>query len=232
MKKLVTKNFILNYDDHLEKFIQQSLGIVDIQVKSLSKLLDMDINNVPQLKASLFSDRQSLVDYVKSISNGRTLPEWAKGCFFNGEIQLLVDDRDKFNKNFLMHEYTHLCIKKHIYDKYNIRRITWFDESYAYYLDGRHDSMSVNAYKEIVSDLKKLPCNFDMNILNDSNLIVTKDYNGNDMFVLIGKYIFENNLEKEYIALLKEDSNKVKEIGKTILTKAIMYIDSIYNCKE
>jgi len=41
---------------------------------------------------------------------------------------------------------------------------------------------------------------------------------------VIGKYLFENNLDKDYIELLKINPEEIRKEGKSILKKAIEYV--------
>ena len=118
-------------------------------------------------------------------------------------------------------------MKKLVYQKYKIKRVTWFDESYAVFVDGRIKNMKLEDLYNLSQKLKPLQ-NIDMNILNNEDKIVTKEYNGYDMFLIVGKYIFDNHLQKEYIQKLINNRDDMIEIGKTILSKAIEYIENLY----
>lgn len=119
----------------------------------------------------------------------------------------------------------HLYIENTIYSKYNIDRIRWFDESYAGFLDGHMKNRINKQFREICLELKRLG-NFDMNSIDDVNDVITKNYNGYNMFRIIGKYIFENDLAKKYLDLLKNNPSTIREIGKDILPKAIKYVEN------
>lgn len=134
----------------------------------------------------------------------------------------------EYKTHTLTHEYTHLVIDKQIYQKYNISRIRWFDESFANYLDGSQDSYSAETIKILYDRLKNLS-EFDLNILNDINKTVTDSYNGYDMFILVGRYIFENNLQTQIIKILSENRDTVVENGKTMLSNALEYFKEKYN---
>ena len=181
-----TESFVLQYDSSLEKFIEKSLEIANKKLPTIENLFNCNRNEIGKIKASFFTNREDFVSYIQSITNGHTPPAWASGCFYNNEIQTLLDI---YSPHTLTHEYTHLVIDKQIYQKYNISRIRWFDESFANYLDGSQDSYSAETIKILCDRLKNLS-NFDLNILNDINKTVTDSYNGYDMFILVGRYIF------------------------------------------
>ena len=226
MKKTVTDKFIINFQEGLEEFVDISLKVVEKQMPLLENLFLSEVAKVGKLKASFFTERKEFVEYIKSVSNGRTPPEWATGCFYNGEIQTLIDITNhedlKYKVHTLTHEMTHLYIQKNIYEKYNIDRIRWFDESYASYIDGHIKNRTKEQLKNKCNKLKDIG-EFDLNILNDINRVKTKDYDGYDMFLIVGKYIFENDLSKKYLVLIKTKPEEIRKVGREILTKSIKY---------
>ena len=73
--------------------------------------------------------------------------------------------------------------------------------------------------------------NFDMNILDDIKKVKTEEYNGYDMFKVIGFYIFNQHIEKELLDTLKTNYKKIKLIGKDILKKSIDFILNLQTTK-
>lgn len=227
-----TESFVLQYDSSLEKFIEKSLEIANEKLPTIENLFNCNRNEIGKIKASFFTKREDFVSYIQSITNGHTPPAWASGCFYNNEIQTLLDTDNPKNleseTHTLIHEYTHLVIDKKIYQKHNISRIRWFDESFANYLDGSQDSYSAETIKILCDRLKNLK-SFDLNILNDINNVQTSSYNGYDMFLLIGRYIFENNLENEILDDFSKSADLVEKRGKTILADALEYLKEKYS---
>ena len=227
-----TESFVLQYDSSLEKFIEKSLEIANEKLPTIENLFNCNRNEIGKIKASFFTNREDFVSYIQSITNGHTPPAWASGCFYNNEIQTLLDiyspQKMEYKTHTLTHEYTHLVIDKQIYQKYNIQRIRWFDESFANYLDGSQDSYSAETIKILCDRLKNLS-EFDLNILNDINKTVTDSYNGYDMFILVGRYIFENNLENEILDDFSKSADLVEKRGKTILADALEYLKEKYS---
>ena len=224
MKEIVTDKFIINFQEGLEEFVDTSLKIVKKQIPLLENLFQVEVSEVGKLKASFFTERKDFVEYIKTVSNGRTPPEWATGCFYNGEIQTLLDINNKedvkHQTHTLIHEMAHLYIQKLVYEKYDIDRIRWFDESYATYIDGHIKNITRQQLRNMCERIKDVG-EFDLNILNDINKVKTREYNGYDMFLVVGKYIFENNLAKDYIELLKTKPEEIRKVGREILTKSI-----------
>ncbi len=228
MKQIETKNFILNYQNELENFIQDSLSIFEQKKSLITNLFDNELKE--KIKASFFVNRKDFVDYIKKISGGCEPPDWATGCFYNNEIQILIDVNNpnevEFEKHTLTHELVHLYFNNIIYNKFDINRIRWLDESFAGFIDGANDKLTISEYKNIAKKLASV-AKMDVNILDDTNKVTTNKYNGYDMFDIIGKYIFDNNLAKQYLENLKTNYKTVRKLGKTILYTAICYIKNL-----
>lgn len=224
MKEFITNDFIINYEPELQEFIEKTVAHAESKRKEFYKLFNCNEKDIGVLKASFFINHDKFIEYIKSVSGGHRPPDWATGCFYNGEIQVLVDLKNPEEKmNTLAHETLHLFFNKTIYQKYKIDRVNWLDESFAVYLDGQPDDISVDELLRMINYLDKISDGFDMAVLTDANKVITNDYNGYDMFNVIGKYIFDNHLENKYLELIKEDRNKVVEIGKNILQVAVDY---------
>jgi len=227
MKEIITDRFIINFQDGLEDFVANSLNIVKLKMPIINDLFGEDAEGVGELKASFFTVRKDFVEYIKSISNGRTPPEWATGCFYKGEIQTLLNinskEEMKYKIHTLTHEMTHLYIQKLVYEKYKIDRIRWFDESYASFIDGHICNKTKEELQIICKKLKMLG-QFDLNILDDINKVKTNEYDGYDMFLIVGKYIFENDLSKKYLDLIKIKPEEIRKEGRSVLEKSIQYV--------
>lgn len=224
MKELITNDFIINYAPELQEFVEKTVAHAESKKKEFCKVFSCDDKDIGVLKASFFINHDKFIEYIESVSGGRRPPDWATGCFYNGEIQVLVDiNNPEIKMNTLAHEYMHIFFKKTVYQKYNIDRVNWLDEAFAVYLDGKPDDISKEELSRMVESLAKISNGFDMAVLSDYNKVKTEEYNGYDMFNIIGKYIFENKLENEFLELIKKDRKKIVEIGKTILQVAIDY---------
>ncbi|MGN1227402.1 MAG: hypothetical protein ACI4TX_02040 [Christensenellales bacterium] len=225
MENITTKDYIIKYEPELEDFVQKTLSWAEKKKVEFYKIFNCKETDINVLKASFFINRENFVNYIKDISNGCTPPSWATGCFYNGEIQVLVDiENTETQMHTLAHETVHLFFNKTIYEKYNIERINWLDESFAVYLERNPDDILNEDFLRMTEYLDKIADGFDMATLADYNKIKTKEYNGYDMFNIIGKYIFETKQEQKYLELIKKDRNEVLRIGKYILREAIDYI--------
>ena len=225
MQKIYDKLYEIGYDEKVKSCVVNAIEIAEKGRKMLNQLFDCDDNSTI-LKGSYFSNRDDFVNYIKSISGGHEPPIWASGCFYNNEIQVLVnveDERDvKFKQYTLLHETVHLYFDKCLYSKFGIQRVRWLDESYATYLDGTTSELQLQDLKKICQDVNIE--NFDMNILDDIKKVKTEKYNGYDMFKVIGYYIFNQHIEKELLGTLKTNYKKIRSIGKSILKKSIDFI--------
>lgn len=227
MKTYVCEDFEIQYQEVLEELVKKSVEIYNNRIEYIKKLFSSSSKEIGKIKAIFFTNREDFVNYIKTVSNGQTPPNWATGCFYNGEIQQLIEEKNEAEiltkAHILLHETIHLYIQKSIYEKYNIKRIIWFDESLAGFLDGHIANRSKSNLEKIVKKLITISKNFDMNILNDWDKMFTKEYNAYEIFMLVGKYIVENNLDSDYVELIKINPAKIKEIGKTVLHHAIEY---------
>lgn len=216
---LKNDNFIIEYQEELKDFVDKSIKIFNSKVPDISKIFQ-NLEKY-QIKVRMFCDRQDFLNYIKKVSNGKQPPVWARGCFYNNEIQVFIDTtktQEMENRTYtLTHEFIHLCIKHEIYNKFNINRVVWLDESIAAILDGHLDSITKKEWQNLAQELQA-KSSFDMNSIESSNKIITQNYNGYKMFAVIGKYIKDNNLILEYLQTIQTD---IKDEGKVILSKAI-----------
>ncbi len=227
LKKLKTKDFNFEYSQDLEDYVKEVEQISLQRKEVLCKFFKCNFNDIPAIDTAILSNQKDFVDYIHKITNNKsTPPEWATGCFCNDGIQMLVlkDNPKQYNasKFIISHEMTHLFINKFVYNKYNIPRLKWWDECYAYWLERpltkERAEQAITLSKE-----NEHRANFDMNIIkNDSKN--ENEVNAFPLYKIVGYYIFQNNLAKKYVEIIKKDRNKMVEIGKTIVADAIDYI--------
>ena len=236
MKKLETDYFIISYEDDLEDFIQNSLKLFDNRLKLLKNIFKEKLKELDKTECAFFTERKDFENYIKKISNGQTPPSLAKGCFYNDGIQVIVDknfSRELIKRqNTLIHEFTHTCINNLIYIPFHIPRVRWLDESFACYVDGHLDKFSDDEFKIGCENIKKYFSEFDMNYLDDIKNVNKMADASYQMFDIIGKYIFENNLQEKYLNLLKTDEKQIRKIGCSILEKSIKYFENSTKQKE
>jgi len=223
MKEIKTSNYIISYEPILEEFIQKTIAHTENKRQIFYNLFDCSQEDIGVIKAKFFTSREVFVNYIKSIKPELQLQEWTTGCCCNGEIQILVDLNNTDKKmTTLAHETLHIFFNKLIYS-HNVKRLNWLDEAYAVNLDGQMDGISNEKIRDMAQSISQISEGFDMADLADYNKIKNKNFNGYQLFKIIGKYIFETNQSKQFINLLKKDRSQVVEKGKTILHEAVQY---------
>lgn len=109
-------------------------------------------------------------------------------------------------------------------------RIVWLDESLAGNFDGTTEKFVENGkFLEIIINLKNKSELPKMNaLLFSKGNIKTKNYNGYDLFKVVGRYLIETKGKDE---LLKYVQNKKKILsdGDRILDESIKYFSEKYN---
>ena len=215
-KTFENNSYRIEYPIDLEDFTQFSVKNAMDSIEKLKKLFKTKENL--KLNANFFDNREDFVKYIQQFSAEKEVPDWVMGCFYNDEIQLYIDKNSSYQLNLrrytLLHETVHLYFNNYIYDKYNIKRICWFDEAYANYLD-----KSPKDIKQILKTLE-LPIDFNMSSLSSPKS------NAYGAFNLIGYYIFSTHQEKDLLNLLIKDSEQIRKLGETILKEAVTYIEN------
>lgn len=214
-KTFENDSFRIKYPIDLENFTQLSVKNAMDSMEKINMLFETE--KILKLNAHFFDVREDFIKYIKQYSTREEIPDWVMGCFYNNEIQLYIDKNSEYQVNrmrhTLLHETVHLYFTNYIYDKYNIKRICWFDEAYANYLDKCPRNI------KLILQTLELPIDFDMSSLSSPE---NKAYGA---FNLIGNYIFSTHQEKKLLNLLIEDSEQIKELGKTILKEAVKYAE-------
>ncbi len=223
MEKIENANYLVRFPKGIEQIVKNGVDYATKKKREYCKVFGCKMGDIPQIKASIFLDREEFVSYIKQFTSDPVEP-WVSGCYYNDEIQVFADGKDHVELNRRMgtiaHETVHLMFSKLIYEKYKIERVVWLDESFANYLDGVSLAWTDDSWQKLAQRVKPHK-NFDVNKLNNINKIVTSEYDGYDMFHIIGKYIFENNLQNQILATLIGDKKQIVKLGKTILSTAI-----------
>ena len=129
----------------------------------------------------------------------------------------------------LAHESFHLLFQKFVYEKNHMDRIVWLDESLAGNFDGTTENLiEDDKFLEIILDLKskqKLPKMDELEFSKGN--IKTKDYNGYDLFKVVGRYLIETKNTDELLKYIN-DKNQIKKDGSIILEESINYFSKKY----
>lgn len=79
-----------------------------------------------KIKGSFFTNRVDFIDRIKTVSpsNSNLPPEWATGCFYGEETQILLNEEQIYDMFCtLAHETFHLLFSKFVYQKNKFDRI-------------------------------------------------------------------------------------------------------------
>lgn len=117
----------------------------------------------------------------------------------------------------------HLHFDTLIYQKHNLDRVRWFDESYALFLDGTAEKISPKRLFKISNKLLPFQ-NLSLNEFDDLKNVKSEKYDGYDIFLIVGYYIFKNNIQKELILKLINNPQEIRIIGRKILKDALCFI--------
>ncbi len=235
------KDYITISNDYFEMIIPSSLKKYGEEVLnySTSKIIEFlsffKKQGYEKIKCAFLLDYNDFITRIKQVSTPNTPlpPKWATGCFYGGEIQILLDRNNPYLRfNTLAHESFHLLFSKFIYEKKYINRIIWLDESLAINFDGTTEKLiESNTFKKNIIKLlnnQKLP---KMNELSFSKgNIITEDYNGYDLFKIVGRYLIETKQRDELFNYIN-DNQKVINDGEKILVESLDYFVKKYSLK-
>ena len=178
-------------------------------------------------------NRTDFFNRIKKLDPYANHPSWAQGCFYGGETQILLNPEYIYDRFYtLAHESFHLLFQKFIYEKNNMNRIVWLNESLAANFDGTTEKLIENGkFLEIILTLKhnqKLPKMNDLEFSKGN--IKTENYNGYDLFKVVGRYLIETKSQNELLKYIK-DQRKILNDGNTILEASIRYFREKYHLK-
>lgn len=232
------KNYITMENDYFQIFIPDSMKdygnkVLKYSTDKLKEYLTFfnEKSYGKKIKCSFLITRDDFVNRIKELSPEANPPNWAQGCFYGGETQILLNPQNIYDRFCtLAHESFHLLFQKFIYEKNDIDRIVWLDESLAGNFDGTTDKLIKNGnFSKIVLDLKnnlKLPKMSDLEFSLGN--IKTEDYNGYDLFKVVGRYLVETKNNGELLKYINNRS-KVLSDGDTILEESIEYFCEKFN---
>lgn len=176
------------------------------------------------IRASFFDEKDAFFSRIHELDKNATPPDWAKGCFYGGENQILFEENNiKIRFYTLAHETCHLLFSKFIYNNYK-NRVVWLDESFAANFSGEVERELGNGM--FIEKVKKyLNCNSlpNMNEISfENNNIKTNQYDAYDFFHIIGRYLLEIHSSEELLNFYKDEENVLK-LGKNILSESLLY---------
>ena len=184
-----------------------------------------------KIKGSFFTNGDDFFARIKELAPEATPSPWAKGCFYGGETQILLDEDNLYERfHTLAHETFHLLFKRFVYERNNMERIIWLDESLAGNFDGLTEKkIEKGEFVDIinrVSHTKKLPKMSDLDF--KKNNVKTADYNGYDLFKIVGRYLIETKSKDELLEYVNDKDRVIKD-GNNILNESLEYFKEKYN---
>lgn len=217
---------------HLKEYGEEILKYATGKIKEYLNFFKEETYG-EKIKGSYFTNRVDFIKRIKEISPRDVAlpPEWATGCFYGGEVQVLLNEEKLYDKFYtLAHETFHLLFTKFVYEKNNYNRIVWLDESLAGNFDGTVENLiKENKFPYIVKrlmDTDNLPT---MNQLSfDRGNIITGEYDGYDLFKVVGRYLIETKTEEELLLYIQNEDLVLKE-GDSILEISLKYFEEKYN---
>ena len=237
------KEYTIIKNDYFEILIPLSLKkygdeVLKYSIDKLQEFLSFfkEKSYNKKIKGAFLINRDDFIARIKEVSfpDVSLPPKWARGCFYGGETQILLDENNLYeNFNTLAHESFHLLFSKFIYEKNNIDRIVWLDESLASNFDGSTDELiKTNKFEDIIIKLvnnNNLPKMNELTFLNEN--IITKEYNGYDLFKVVGRYLIEIKTKGDLLNYIN-NPEKVINDGETILEKSLNYFALKFNLKS
>lgn len=231
------KEFMTVKNDYYEicfprKYENDIREVLEYSTKKLIENLDFfgKVSYGKIIKASFFDKKEDFFARIYELESNATPPEWAEGCFYGEENQILLVDGDVKSRFFtLAHESCHLLFSKFIYDNYQ-DRVVWLDESFAANFSGEVDREIINGI--FIDKVKKYLNSNHLPNLNDisfeKNNIEKKEYNAYDFFHIVGRYLVETYSKKELLTLYKDEA-MILQIGNHILIDSLHYFKEKYH---
>lgn len=182
------------------------------------------------IKASFFDRKENFFARIHELDKNAAPPDWAKGCFYGGENQILFEENNiKARFYTLSHETCHLLFSKFIYNDYT-NRVVWLDESFAANFSGEVEKELINGvFIEKVKKYLKHNSLPNMNKISfKNNNVKTSEYNAYDFFHIIGRYLFEIYSSEELLEFYK-DEKRVLSLGENILSESLSYFKKKYS---
>lgn len=236
MTKYITlknTNFEILVPETLKTYGEEVLKYSSKKLKEYLLFFKEKPKNI-KIKGSFLTNHSDFINRIKEVSgpNVQLPPAWATGCFYGGEIQILLDENKPYEKfTTLAHETFHILFSKFIYEKYNISRIVWLDEALASSFDGTTEKLiKNNTFKDIVNKLinnEKLPKLNNLSFAKGN--IVSDEYNGYDLFKVVGRYLIET--KSNLLSYIKNEEQILND-GETLLDESINYFKSKYNLSK
>ena len=216
-------NFIINYQDNLEKLVTNFVSYYKNNINELLKKFYLD--SINKMEIRLFSDKSLLGDIPYKLGDfAGFFNDKGVNCYIN----INGNKSESYIIKAIMHEIVHHIYRFYIEEEVD-SRIIWFDEGLAMNFSLQNDKYNdEDTFKEFLNNkifsIKNIPC---INDLNHGKSFVNENYNGYDLSYLVVRYLIENNSQEDFYLIMKS-KNKIRNIGENILEIAIGYYHDYY----
>lgn len=230
--KINNMKYIINAPDSLKYITEPTTKILDIKVKEYESFFEVE-----KYRDIIINYFDNINDFRKFIyklrGNNTSLPEYAEGTYDNGMINAFIDpnipiNSGKYNIKLHMasHELFHIMYMELVLKNNYAKRIIWFDEGMAQLFSGEFDSLNdENNFKDFYLSVRKetklIP---NLNSIDHGESFCNEKYNGYNLSYLAVRYLYEI-MDSNTFKKLISDTNKILEIGKTVVKKAFCYYE-------
>lgn len=231
-KQFENDNFVLYAPNSLNYITNDMEEILNNKLEQYKEIFDVD--NFRKVTINYFDNLEEFRNYIIKLRNGNSdgIPDYCRGTFDKGMINAYIEpdleiDSQKFfqRKNNASHELFHIMYKELVWQKNNLKRITWFDEGMAQYFS--RNKMSgvsndfINWFNMVKQETKIIP---NMNELEHGSKFENDNYSGYDLSLLAIKYLNDVLGHTEFKKLI-HDNDRIIKYGESIIKDAFNYYD-------
>lgn len=226
MKRLETATVIVNYSQLLEQLAISTLELLNNKMNEYVQLFN--IEKIDPITVNYFDDLEKFREFIYQLrGENSSLPEYARGTYDNGMINVCVDPKKQMNSIYTAsHELFHILYMKYILKENYNNRIVWYDEGMAQYFSGEkkkleQEQLFIDFYIKVKGFTKVVP---NMNEITHGKSFCNDSYNGYDLSYLSIQYLFET-MPLEVFKNLMSDFSQIKMIGDSVVSDMFDYFD-------
>ena len=233
-KQFENDNFVLYAPDSLNYITNDMEKILNNKLDEYKEIFGID--NFRKVTINYFDDLEEFRKYIIELRNGNkdSIPDYCKATFDQGMINAYIEpDLEEGSPKFFQrkdnapHELFHIMYKELVWQKNNLKRITWFDEGMAQYfskskIEGLSDDFT-SWFNRVRHDTKVIP---NMNELEHGDMFENDNYSGYDLSLLAIKYLNDTLGSDEFKKLIY-DNDRVIRLGNSIIEEAFSFYEDI-----
>lgn len=225
MKRIITKNCIINYSDSLEELSNETTNILDKKIKEYKEMFNVELNE--PITVNYFDDKEDFRKFIIGIRKEDTLPKYATATYDNGMINAYIEKEIQLKRIYTAsHELFHIMYMKYILLNDYSKRIVWYDEGMAQFMSGEKDKYQdenkfMEYYQKVRTATKKIP---NLNEITHGQSFVNEEYNAYDLSYLSIRYLNESLTKEEFLNLLS-NFKMIQDYGYNIIDKMFDYYD-------